>query len=68
MSKHSTPDSEAPITSPCISICALDGDNICTGCFRSGDEIREWGSYNNAQRREVLALSHEREKKVNPFL
>jgi predicted Fe-S protein YdhL (DUF1289 family) len=68
MTKCSTPDSEAPIQSPCISICALDGDDICAGCFRSGNEIREWGRYNNTQRREVLALSHEREKKVNPFL
>ena len=68
MSNHFTPDSESPLPSPCISICALDGDNICTGCFRSGDEIRGWGSYTNTQRREVLALSHEREKKVNPFL
>ncbi len=59
---------EAPIKSPCISVCALDDNDICTGCFRSGDEIRDWGSYSNPQRREVLSLIHEREKKVNPFL
>lgn len=59
---------EPPIKSPCISICALDNEGMCTGCFRTGDEIRMWGSYTNTERREVLVHVHAREKKVNPFL
>lgn len=62
----STP--ETPVKSPCISICALDSEGVCTGCFRSGEEIRRWGSYSNDERRGVLTLAHNREKKVNPFL
>lgn len=64
----STNKAEAPLKSPCISVCALDGENVCTGCFRTGDEIRLWNGYTNQERRDVLALCHEREKKVNPFL
>jgi len=61
-------DTEAPIKSPCISVCALDGESMCTGCFRTGEEIREWGNASNDERRAILSLCHEREKKVNPFL
>lgn len=57
-----------PIKSPCVSVCALDNEGMCTGCFRTGEEIRSWGGYTNEQRRDVLSLVHEREKKVNPFL
>ncbi|MEM1156043.1 MAG: DUF1289 domain-containing protein [Pseudomonadota bacterium] len=28
--------------SPCVSICVLDEDNICQGCYRSGEEIADW--------------------------
>jgi uncharacterized protein len=59
---------EVPVKSPCISVCALDGDNVCTGCFRTGDEISAWGGCTNEERRHILSLVHEREKKVNPFL
>ncbi|ODS22790.1 hypothetical protein AB835_12215 [Candidatus Endobugula sertula] len=59
---------EKPVKSPCISICALDDNDICTGCFRSADEITGWGHYSNKQKREVLAQTYKREKEVNPFL
>lgn len=45
---------EKPIKSPCISVCALDINDICMGCQRSGDEISRWGTMDNQQRREVL--------------
>ena len=44
---------EAPV-SPCVSICALDGDDICVGCFRTGREISYWGLLPVEERREVL--------------
>lgn len=45
---------EKPVKSPCISLCALDLNDICMGCQRSADEIRRWGTMTNQQRREVL--------------
>ena len=51
---------EKPVRSPCVSICALDDDDICTGCQRSGREISQWGRMDNDQRRAVLARCHER--------
>lgn len=54
----STP--ERPVASPCVSICALDEQDICTGCQRTAAEITRWGRMDNAERRQVLRLCHER--------
>lgn len=51
---------EKPVASPCVSICALDEDDLCTGCQRSIDEIRRWSGMDNQERRQVLLRCHER--------
>jgi len=53
---------ERPVASPCVSICALDEQDICTGCQRTVDEITRWSRMDNGERRAVLALCHERAK------
>lgn len=54
--------------SPCVSICALDEEDICIGCYRSADEISNWVSFDPQRKLEVLENCLVREKKVNPFL
>ena len=39
--------------SPCIKVCTLEGD-ICIGCFRTQDEIREWMIFTDKQKKETL--------------
>ena len=51
-----------PVKSPCVSICALDAEDICIGCQRSADEITRWGRMDDAERRQVLRRCAEREK------
>ncbi len=51
------------VRSPCVSICALNWDDICTGCHRSADEITRWTRMDNEERRDVLRRVAEREKK-----
>jgi predicted Fe-S protein YdhL (DUF1289 family) len=51
---------EKPVRSPCVSICALDEQDICTGCQRTVAEITRWGGMSNDERRVVLGLCHER--------
>lgn len=46
--------------SPCVSICALDGDDICVGCFRTGHEISYWGRLEAEQQHEVLRRCQQR--------
>ena len=46
--------------SPCISVCLLDEYDICTGCFRSANEITDWFMASAEQKREMLRLARER--------
>ena len=39
--------------SPCIKVCTLEGD-ICIGCLRTQDEIREWMIFTDKQKKETL--------------
>ena len=55
------------IESPCISICALDDDDICMGCFRSVNEITRWSQADDNERKAILEVSGERARKNNPF-
>lgn len=48
------------MASPCVSICALDEQDICTGCQRTVAEISRWGRMDNDERRAVLKRCHER--------
>jgi len=51
--------SSAP-ASPCASICALDANDVCVGCFRTGMEISYWGRLSADHQREVLSRSQRR--------
>ena len=59
---------QAPVRSPCVSICALDEDDICTGCQRSGMEIATWGRMSEVQRRDVLQRCEVRARKQGLWL
>ena len=54
MSVTTPTDSIEIVPSPCVSICALDADDVCVGCFRTGREISQWGQMSADQQREVL--------------
>jgi predicted Fe-S protein YdhL (DUF1289 family) len=51
---------ERPVPSPCISVCALDDDDICVGCQRTCEEITRWSRMDNDERRQVLRLCNDR--------
>ena len=52
--------SEQEPQSPCISVCMLDERDICTGCFRSAEEITDWFMASTEQKREILTRCHQR--------
>ncbi|MEM8499138.1 MAG: DUF1289 domain-containing protein [Pseudomonadota bacterium] len=52
-------DSE-DVPSPCVQICCLDVNDICIGCFRTSDEIREWTLFSNEAKKEIIKLTHQR--------
>lgn len=51
---------EKAIASPCISVCALEEDDICSGCFRDLDEIARWSTLGNDEKRAVLHRCQQR--------
>ena len=48
------------IESPCISVCALDEDELCQGCYRTLDEIVKWASGDDEYKQRVLEKALER--------
>ncbi len=48
------------VQSPCISVCALDDNDVCTGCFRTLREISDWSEYSNDKKRDVLSEARQR--------
>lgn len=51
------------VRSPCVAVCCLDDDDVCTGCQRTGDEIVRWGRMTDDERRQVLALCEQRARR-----
>lgn len=50
--------------SPCVNICELNKDDICTGCFRSLDEIVLWSGYSDQDKRDILNNSLQRKQSL----
>jgi predicted Fe-S protein YdhL (DUF1289 family) len=43
------------IASPCVKICVVHpGARICTGCYRSIDEIGTWSKMSHEQRAAIM--------------
>ncbi len=52
----------AEIASPCVKLCAIHPSaNICTGCYRTVDEITQWSSLSDDKRAELMQELPDRE-------
>ncbi len=45
---------DTTVPSPCVKVCTYGGDDLCEGCFRNADEIREWMIMTREQKLAVL--------------
>jgi len=54
-------DDSNEVSSPCVSICALDENDVCVGCYRTGDELTRWWGMNNTEKSATLELAKARE-------
>jgi predicted Fe-S protein YdhL (DUF1289 family) len=54
---------DKPVKSPCNSVCMLNDEDVCVGCYRTSEEIRIWSVLNNDQRRDVVIACGERNLK-----
>jgi predicted Fe-S protein YdhL (DUF1289 family) len=53
-------DIDSPVQSPCLRDCCLGDDLTCLGCFRSLEEIKEWGLVDADRRRVILQNAKQR--------
>ncbi len=56
------------IASPCINICKMDPrSGLCSGCFRTIDEITVWAQADDARRVSILAAVARRRQEYDPW-
>lgn len=53
--------------SPCVSVCALDENDICMGCYRSADEITDWFMASKQEKYAMLKVAEARRQKDSPI-
>lgn len=47
---------DGEVSSPCIDACCIDPDTgLCTGCYRTGNEIAAWRSLSTAEKELILS-------------
>ena len=56
--------SDEEIRSPCISVCVLDDNDICMGCFRSAEEVTEWFMADDDEKRRIMERVQQRREAV----
>ena len=55
------------VQSPCINICKMDAANgLCTGCWRTLDEIAAWSRLDDTARSAILTAVQQRHQNQPP--
>ena len=58
---------DGDVPSPCVSVCRMDDlREFCVGCSRTLDELRQWRSMDNDEKKTVWALIAQRIAKPEP--
>ena len=53
------------VDSPCVNICIVHPQaNICTGCFRTIDEISSWSNMSETERKGIIKELPNRSSKL----
>lgn len=52
------------VTSPCIKNCCLNEQDVCLGCWRSLDEIKQWRLVDDSMRQHFIENTQQRRKIV----
>jgi predicted Fe-S protein YdhL (DUF1289 family) len=48
------------VESPCVGICTLDAQSVCTGCGRTLAEIAEWSQASDSRKQLVVERATQR--------
>ena len=57
----------APIKTPCIKVCVVDGESgLCLGCYRRLNEVAAWTRFTDEERDAILAELPSRRSLIRP--
>lgn len=63
MQKDDTSVPQEP-QSPCVSVCALDENDVCLGCFRTAEEITDWFFADALEKQAIVVAAQERRRRA----
>ena len=57
------------LRSPCVSVCRIDvASGYCEGCYRTIEEISDWGMMTDDRKRDVWRELRLRRARLNPVM
>lgn len=57
----------APIKTPCIKVCVIDGESgLCMGCYRQLSEVAGWAKLTDDDRARIMAKLAGRRERISP--
>jgi len=42
--------------SPCVGVCQYNDENLCSGCFRTPEEISQWFNLTTEEKKKIINL------------
>ncbi|WP_044619152.1 DUF1289 domain-containing protein [Gynuella sunshinyii] len=51
------------IASPCVRNCCLDDSEVCLGCGRTLQEIKDWWNCSNSDKRLIIRRAQTRQQR-----
>lgn len=61
------PRPPAPIKTPCIKVCVIDGESgLCMGCYRKLSEVAGWAKLTDQDRAEIMEALPGRRSLISP--
>lgn len=61
------PRPPAPIKTPCIKVCVIDGESgLCMGCYRQLTEVAGWAKLTDDDRARIMTELPGRRSRIRP--
>ena len=61
------PRPPAPIKTPCIKVCVVDGESgLCLGCYRKLNEVAGWAKLDPSERERIMTELPSRRGQIRP--
>lgn len=55
-------DNDPAVNSPCVGVCTMNAaTELCAGCYRTIEEIRQWWDMSEEQRAELIYQLEQRQ-------